>query len=176
MKERKVIVTCLVVIVILGIILGGFAYAPINKLNAFNQAKSYLESSGFDISNNVSGVDISTAIKSQFVFPMGDVVSFISIARENNATTIYEEGFSFYVIPIKITFITAYGYTPNDSVWWNSGYSDLVNGSWGTVIVFGLWLPFSFKREYLKFRKPSWKFWSGVLIECIALVLLIFWA
>ena len=70
MKERKVIVTCLIVIVIFGVILGGFAYAHINKLNAFNQTKSYLESLGFDISNNVSGVDISTAIKSQFVFPM----------------------------------------------------------------------------------------------------------
>jgi hypothetical protein len=174
MKERKVIVTCLVVIVILGIILGGFAYAPINKLNAFNQTKSYLESLGFDISNNVSGVDISTAIKSQFVFPMKDVESFIFIARQYNATTVYEEGFSFYVVPISLhTLITAFEYTPSDSVWWNRGYSDLVNGSESTLIVFGCYLLFSFKREYLKFRKVSWKFWGGVLIECIALVLLI---
>lgn len=178
MKERKVIVTCLIVIVILGVILGGFAYAYINKLDAFSQTKSYLESLGFDISNNVSGVDVSTAIKSQFVFPMKDVASFISIARENNATTIYEEGFSFYVFPSQMshTFITAYEYTPSDSVWWTRGYSDLVDGSWGTLFVFGCYLLFSFKREYLRFRKVSWKFWGGVLIECIALVLLIVWA
>jgi hypothetical protein len=176
MKERKVIVTCLIVIVILGVILGGFAYAHINKLNAFNQTKSYLESLGFDISNNVSGVDISTAIKSQFVFPMRDVASFIFIARENNATTIYEEGSSFYVVPIQMTLITAYEYTPSDSVWWNLGYSDLVDGSWILLISYGFRLLFSFKREYLEFRKVSWKFWGGVLIECIALVLLIVWA
>ena len=178
MKERKVIVTCLVVIVILGVILGGFAYAPINKLNAFNQTKSYLESLGFDISNNVSGVDISTAIKSQFVFPMKDVASFISIARENNATTIYEEGFSFYAVPSQMshTFITAFEYTPSDSVWWILGYSNLVYGTWVLLIVFGLRSLFSFKREYLEFRKVSWKFWGGILIECIALVLLIVWA
>jgi hypothetical protein len=176
MKERKVIVTCLIVIVILGVILGGFAYAPIHKLNAFNQAKSYLESSGFDISNNVSGVDISTAIKSQFVFPMKDVASFIFIARENNATTIYEEGFSFYVVPSHILLITAYEYTPSNSVWWNSDYSDLVSGTWVFLIAFGLQLVFSFKREYLEFRKVSWKFWGEVLIECIVLVLLIVWA
>ena len=175
MKERKVIVTCLIVIVILGVILGGFAYAPINKLNAFNQTKSYLESLGFDISNNVSGVDISTAIKSQFVFPMKDVESFIFIARQYNATTIYEEGFSFYAVPSQMshTFITAFEYTPSDSVWWTLGYSDLVDGSWVMVIFFGFQLLFSFKREYLEFRKVSWKFWGGVLIECIALVLLI---
>jgi hypothetical protein len=172
MNKSRVIVACLILIVILG----GFVYAYFSKVNAFNQTNSDLESLGYEISNNVSGMDISTFIRSASVVPMVDLASFISIARQYNTTTIYDEGFSFYVIPIKITFITAYGYTPNDSVWWNSGYSDLVNGSWGTVIVFGLWLPFSFKREYLKFRKPSWKFWSGVLIECIALVLLIFWA
>jgi hypothetical protein len=176
MKERKVIVTCLIDIVILGVILGGFVYAYVNKPNAFNQTKSYLESLGFDISNNVSGVDISTAIKSQFVFPIRDVASFIFIARENNATTIYEEGFSFYVVPIQTTLITAYEYTPSNSVWWNSDYSDLVSGTWVFLIAFGLQLFFSFKREYLEFRKFSWKFWGGVLIECIALVLLIVWA
>jgi hypothetical protein len=176
MKERKVIVTCLVVIVILDIILGGFAYAPINKLNAFNQTKSYLESLGFDISNNVSGVDISTAIKSQFVFPMKDVASFIFIARQYNATTIYEEEFSFYVVPISLhTLITAFEYTPSDFVWWNLGYSDLVYGSWLFLIAFGFRLLFSFKREYLEFRKVSWKFWGEILIECIAFVLLIVW-
>jgi hypothetical protein len=177
MKARKVIVTCLIVIVILGVILGGFEYAHIDKLNAFNQTKSYLESLGFDISNNVSGVDISTAIKSQFVFPMKDVASFIFIARQYNATTVYEEGFSFYIVPISPhTLITAFEYTPSDSVWWIFGYSNLVYGTWVLLIVFGLRSLFSFKREYLEFRKVSWKFWGGVLIECIALVLLIFWA
>ena len=177
MKARKVIITCLIVIVILGVILGGFAYAPIDKLNAFNQTKSYLESLGFDISNNVSGVDISTAIKSQFVFPMVDVASFIFIARQYNATTVYEEGFSFYVVPISLhTLITAFEYTPSNSVWWIWGYSSLVGGSWVLLIAFGARSLFSFKREYLEFRKVSWKFWGGILIECIALVLLIVWA
>jgi len=128
------------------------------------------------MSNTASGVDISTAIKSQFVFPMVNVASFIFIARENNATTVYEEGFSFYVFPIHTTFITAYEYTPDNSIWWTSEYSDLVNGSWIMVIVFGLQVLFSFKREYLEFRKVSWKFWGRVLIECVVLVLLIVWA
>lgn len=177
MKETKAIVTCLIVIVILGVILGGFAYAPINRLNAFNQTKSHLDSLGFDISNNVSGIDISTAIKSQSVFPMKDVASFIFIARQYNATTIYEEGFSFYVVPISPhTLIAAFEYTPSDSVWWTQGYSDLVDGSWVFLIAFGCYLLFSFKREYLEFRKVSWKFWGEILIECIALVILIVWA
>jgi hypothetical protein len=108
---------------------------------------------------------------------MKDVESFILIARQYNATTIYEEGFSFYVVPISLhTLITAFEYTPSDAVWWHLGYSDLVDGSWVLLIFFGFQLFFSFKREYLEFRKVSWKFWGGVLIECIAFVLLIVWA
>lgn len=87
MKKSRVIVTCLIVIVILG----GFVYAYINKLNTFNQTRSDLESLGYNISNNVSGMDISTFIKSASVVPMVDLASFISIARQYNTTTIYEE-------------------------------------------------------------------------------------
>lgn len=88
MKKSGVIVACLIVIVIVG----GFAYAYFNKINAFNQTKSDLESLGYDISNNVSGMKISTFIESAAVVPMVDFASFISIARQYNSTTIYEEG------------------------------------------------------------------------------------
>jgi hypothetical protein len=73
MKERKVIVTCLIVIVILG----GFAYAYINRLNAFNQTKSYFQSLGYDISIAPFSTPPFSAI-----LPIVDVASFISIARE----------------------------------------------------------------------------------------------
>jgi hypothetical protein len=63
-------------------------------------------------------MDISTFVKSASVVPMVDVASFISIARQYNSTTIYEEGFSFYVVTIQIILITAYEYTPSNSVWW----------------------------------------------------------
>lgn len=119
MSERKVIVTCLIVIVILGVSLGGFAYAYINKLNKFNQTKSYLESLGFDISNNVAGTDISTYIKgSVSVEPVVDVASLVGIARSLSyygVLTIFEEGFSFYVILLPV-FV--YEYTPNNFIWW----------------------------------------------------------
>jgi len=118
MNKLKIIFACLIVIVILG----GFAYAYINKLNAFNQTKSYLESLGFDISNNVSGIDISTVIKMSNILPMVNVASFISIARQYNATTIYEEGFSFYVVTASILAIV-YEYTPNNSIWWIWGWN-----------------------------------------------------
>ena len=114
MKKSGVIVACLIVIVIVG----GFAYAYFNKINAFNQTKSDLESLGYDISNNVSGMKISTFIESAAVVPMVDFASFISIARQYNSTTIYEEGFSFYVVTVLIIVMTAYEYTPNHSFWW----------------------------------------------------------
>ena len=114
MNKFKVIITCTIVIVILG----GFAYAYINKLNTFNQTKTDLESLGYDISNNVSGMDISTFITSATVAPMVDITSFISIARQYNVTTIYEEGSSFYIVTVWIIIVTAYEYTPNHSIWW----------------------------------------------------------
>jgi len=114
MKKSGVIVACLIVI----IIVGGFAYAYFNKVNAFNQTKSDLESLGYDISNNVSGMAISTFIESASVVHMVDLASFIYIAREYNSTTIYEEGYSFYVVTVLIIVVTAYEYTPNHSIWW----------------------------------------------------------
>jgi magnesium-transporting ATPase (P-type) len=114
MNKSRVIVACSILIVILG----GFAYAYFNKVNAFNQTKSDLESLGYEISNNVSGMAISTFIKSASVVPMVDFASFVSIARQYNSTTIYEEGFSFYVVTVLIIVITAYEYTPNHSIWW----------------------------------------------------------
>jgi hypothetical protein len=119
---RKVI-GAILTIMIVSVILGGFAYAYINKLNTFNQTKSYLESLGFNISNNVSGMDISTFIKAAGVVPMVDLASFISIARQYNSTTIYEQGFSFYVVTAFIIVVTAYEYTPNNSIWWIWGWN-----------------------------------------------------
>jgi len=110
MNERKVIVTCLAVIVILSVVLGGFAYAYVNKLNAVNQTKSYFQSLGYD-------VYILTFTTPAFhaILPISDLASFISIARQNNATTILEIGYHFYFFTVSDT---AYEYTPNNSIWW----------------------------------------------------------
>jgi hypothetical protein len=111
----RVIVACSIVIVILS----GFAYAYLNNLNAFNQTKSDLESLGYAISNNVSGMDISTFIKAASVVPMVDLTSLVSVARQYNITTIYEKGLSFYVVTVYLLIvITAYKYTPSHSIWW----------------------------------------------------------
>jgi hypothetical protein len=110
MNERKIIVTCLIVIVILGIILGGFAYAYINKLNALNQTESYFQSLGYDIF-----ILTFSAPRFSAILPIVNVVSFISIARQNNATTILEIGYHFYLFTVSDT---AYEYTPSNSIWW----------------------------------------------------------
>jgi hypothetical protein len=107
MKERKVIVTCSIIIV--GVILGGFAYAYMNKLNACNQTKSYFQSLGFDISN----MPLYTP-EVRAVLSVVDVASFISIARQNNITTIFEGGYSFAFFASS----TEYKFTPNNSIWW----------------------------------------------------------
>jgi hypothetical protein len=111
MDERKVIVTCLiVVIVIVDVILGGFAYAYINKLNALNQTKSYFQSVGYDVYILTFSTPAFHAL-----LPMSDVASFISIARQNNATTILEGGYHFYLFTVSGI---AYEYSPNESIWW----------------------------------------------------------
>jgi hypothetical protein len=111
MDERKVIVTCLIVVIVsVGVILGGFAYAYINKLNSLNQTKSYFQSLGYDVYILTFTTPAFTAI-----LPIADVASFISIARQNNATTILEIGYHFYFFTVSGT---AYEYTPNNSMWW----------------------------------------------------------
>jgi ribosomal protein L37AE/L43A len=116
----KKVIGGLVAIVVVIALLGGFAYSYINKLNEFNQTKSDLESLGYTISNNVDGIDISAFIKSASpVVPMVDLASFISVARQYNSTTIYESGYSFYVIIVTLMIlVSAYEYTPNNSIWW----------------------------------------------------------
>jgi hypothetical protein len=116
----KKVIGGIVAIMIIIAILGGFAYSYINKLDEFNQTKSDLESLGYTISNNVEGMDISAFIKSASpVVPMVDLASFISVARQYNSTTIYESGYSFYVIIVTLMIlVSAYEYTPNNSIWW----------------------------------------------------------
>jgi len=108
MNKRKgiAIVTCLVVIVILG----GFAYSYIDKVYLFNQTKSYFQSLGFDIINMPEYMPLIRA--TQIIV---DVASFISIARENNITTIFELRFSFAFVSLSSTM---YEYTPSNSIWW----------------------------------------------------------
>ena len=105
MNKRKGIVTCLIVTVILG----GFAYAYASKLNAFNQTKSYFQSLGYDVHTLTFSTPAFHAI-----FPVVDVASFVSIARQYNVTTIFESGYSFcfFASPMK------YEYTPSNSIWW----------------------------------------------------------
>jgi CBS domain containing-hemolysin-like protein len=109
MNRKKVIVASLIVIVIVAVIFGGFVYSYINKLNAFNQTKSYFQSLGY----NIYILTLSTPairILSRIV----DVASFISIARQNNATFIDVVGYHFYLF----TAPTTYEYTPSNSIWW----------------------------------------------------------
>jgi hypothetical protein len=106
---KKVIVASLIVIVIVSVIFGGFAYAYINKLNAFNQTKSYFQSLGYDVYILTFSTPAFRAI-----LPIVDVASFISIARQNNATTIDAVGYHFYLF----TALTTYEYTPRNSIWW----------------------------------------------------------
>jgi len=75
MPKFKVIVTCLILIVILG----GFAYAYFDKVHLFNQTEIYLQSLGFDISNMPEYIPEVRATLS-----IVDVASFVSIARQYN--------------------------------------------------------------------------------------------
>jgi len=106
MNKRQGIVTCLIAIVILG----GFAYAYIDKVYLFNQTKIHFQSLGFDINNMPEYTPLIRAIQS-----IVDLASFISIARQNNITTIFEVGFSFAFFTVSSTM---YEYTPSNSIWW----------------------------------------------------------
>ena len=109
MNKKKVIVASSIVIAIVAAIFGGFVYSYINKLNAFNQTKSYFQSLGY----NIYILTLSTPairILSRIV----DVASFISIARQNNATFIDVVGYHFYLF----TAPTTYEYAPSNSIWW----------------------------------------------------------
>jgi len=106
MSKWEGIVACLIVIAILG----GFAFAYIDKVYLVNQTKIYFQSLGFDISNMPLYTPEVRAILS-----IVDVASFISIARQYNITTIFEGGYSFYFFSC---FVTEYGYSPSNSIWW----------------------------------------------------------
>jgi magnesium-transporting ATPase (P-type) len=109
----------IVAVLILIIAIGGFAYAYFNKVNSFNQTKSDLESLGFQISNNVSGIAVSAFIQpTTTVVPMVDFASFVSAAKQADATIIYVEGYSFYVILTILMVVSAFEYTPSNSIWW----------------------------------------------------------
>ena len=108
MNRRKGIATTMF-IVILGIILGGFVFAYLDKLYLFYQTKTYLQSLGFNISNMPTYVP---EIRS--VLPTTDVAYFVSIARQSNMTTVFEEGYSFCFFASS----TQYEYTPCRSIWW----------------------------------------------------------
>jgi len=118
-KVSKVssIFTCIIII----IILSGFPYAYLNKINTFNETKRYLQSLGYEISNNITGIAISTFIEVSGIVPMVDLPSFIAITRQINSTIIYEENFRFYVVTALAMFVTAYEYTPSTAIWWNLG-------------------------------------------------------
>jgi hypothetical protein len=109
MNKKKVVVASLIIVVILVVIFGGFAYAYINKLNAINQTKSYFESLGYDVYVLTFSTPAFRAI-----FPIVDAASLISIARQNNATTIDVVGYHFYLF----TALATYEYTPSNSIWW----------------------------------------------------------
>jgi len=120
MDERKVnIVTCLILVVILVVTLGGFAYAYLDKVYQLNQTQNYFISLGFGIANMPESLPY---IRSSSVV---DVASFVSIARQDNMTIIFESGYNFYIIVSQILYI--YAYTPSNSTWWIWKWNALVN-------------------------------------------------
>ena len=103
-----------VIIVILVVILGGFAYAYIDKVYLFNQTRNHLQSLGFEIiSVSVWSPVYATEVRA--ILHMANVASFISIARQYNITIVFESGYSFYFITVSSTW---YEYTPSNSIWW----------------------------------------------------------
>jgi hypothetical protein len=110
MKKIGVVVALIFIVV-----LGGFAYAYFNKLNVFNQTKSKLESMGYQVTGNMGTINIST----MKILPAANLASFVSDAKKYQATTIYQQSYSFYIIvPIMLNLGEAVQYTPNNSVWW----------------------------------------------------------
>ncbi len=112
MDERKVeIVTCLILIVFLVVTLGGFAYAYIDKVYLLNQTENYFQSLGFKIVSMPVSLPYIHTITS-----VVDVASFVSIARQDDLTNIFESGYNFYIIVSQILY--RYTYTPSNSIWW----------------------------------------------------------
>jgi hypothetical protein len=108
MNRRKAIVI-LTVIVLLGVILGGFVFAYLDKLYLFNQTKTHFQSLGFNVINMPIYVP---EIRS--VLSIVDLASFVSTARQSNVTTVFEEGYSFCFFASSIE----YRYTPCNFIWW----------------------------------------------------------
>jgi hypothetical protein len=108
MNRRKSIVT-LIVILVLSVILGGFVYAHIDKVYLFNQTKTQFQSLGFHVSDMPVYVPEVQSVQS-----IADFSAFISIARQNNITTVFVGGYSFYIFASS----TEYRYTPCNSIWW----------------------------------------------------------
>lgn len=83
----------------------------LTSINSTHSIKlSYFQSLGYD----VYILSFSTP-RFSAILPIADVASFISIARQNNATTILEGGYRFYFFTVSDT---AYEYTPRGSTWW----------------------------------------------------------
>jgi hypothetical protein len=102
------------------VILVGFPYAYFNKVNVFNQTKSELESMGFQVIDTPSNWHFST--KNTFITVAANLTSFVSVAKqyqEWGSTTIYQQGYSFYLLaPFYFTTGEAVEYTPCNSIWW----------------------------------------------------------
>jgi hypothetical protein len=113
MDERKVnIVTCLILVAILVVTLGGFAYAYLDKVYMLNQTENYFQSLGFEIINMPADYNLYV----RAILSVVDVASFVSIGRQYNITTILESGYSFYLSVSQILY--RYTYTPSNSTWW----------------------------------------------------------
>jgi hypothetical protein len=116
MRRSRAIIACLVIVVILV----GFPYAYFNKVNAFNQTKSELESMGYQVIDTPSNIHFSTTE----TFIVANLTAFVSVAKqyqEWGSTTIYQQGYSFYILaPFYLTIgeAEAVEYTPCNSIWW----------------------------------------------------------
>ena len=108
MNRRKGIVT-LTVIAILGVILGGFVFAYLDKLYLFNQTKTHFQSLDFNVSSMPAYVPMIRSVQS-----IVDVAFFVSIARQNNITTIFKWEFCFCFFASSIQ----YEYTPCNYIWY----------------------------------------------------------
>jgi len=108
MNRRKAIVT-LTVVIILCVVPGGFAYAYIDKVYLFSQTETHFKSLGFDVSDLPAYVP-----EVRSVLSMDDFSAFVSIARQNNITTVFMGGYSFYIFASS----TEYRYTSCNFIWW----------------------------------------------------------
>jgi len=108
------------VMIVVVLLLGGFAYAYFNKIDVDNQTKSEIESLGYQVTTNTTNMNFAR----MNITVAGNLTAFISVVKNVEASCgspepIYQQGDSFYIVLPLFQFVgEAVEYTPNNSVWW----------------------------------------------------------